>query len=133
MCDGELCLCASVSLRCVRGSGVYLSHRGNVSFCFSGRNMSAVGEVRCLNGLQLFGKTSVVVYTVFRDIIVRGIFGKTRGFRNVSLCCEDTNTSLFQFIRHQLANLTNYLSYCFISQAMPTTVLLILDIILIFL
>ena len=41
--------------------------------------MSAVGEVRCLNGLQLFGKTSVVVYTVFRDIIVRGIFGKNKG------------------------------------------------------
>lgn len=32
-----------------------------------------------LNGLQLFGKTSVVVYAVFRDMIVRGIFGKTRG------------------------------------------------------
>ena len=30
--------------------------------------MSAVGEVRCLNGLQLFGKTSVVVYAVFRSL-----------------------------------------------------------------
>ena len=35
VCDGELCLCAFVSLRCVRGSGVDLSHGGNVSFCFS--------------------------------------------------------------------------------------------------